>query len=202
MNYSNNNGQILTTPDILISKLDGAGIDKLVTIYGNEFKRRITNMKASSIPLEDRRKLITKKILEAVVTADDTVALSQKILDTYFVEKKREEKNVEWLNEFQVGEEILVYTPYKDYHATNIWQLAVVNKINKKTISVSLYGYDEVHDNDAVRNQTYGNNRLIWNKSPINQTKKVVSDRRSIIKKGANMDHRFTEGLRSVDYGN
>jgi hypothetical protein len=61
-----------TTPirfdqDILLEQLEKCGIDKLCLIYKNEFKRRMTNMKCSSIPLEKRKNTIVCAILEQLL---------------------------------------------------------------------------------------------------------------------------------------
>jgi hypothetical protein len=192
--------------DILIQKLDNAGIDKLVSIYGEQFKRRLTNMKASSIPLEKRKNLIITKILECVVKSDDNT-LSQKIIDTYFPVKEKKEKPVPtWINDFVVGEEVMLKFAPQDKQFSNIYtkihRKGKVLKINKKSISVGLFGYDDIDDMDAIKNQTYGFNKLVW-LNFING-KMVVFNRNEIVKKGemAWIDEEFIVGKRRVDWGN
>lgn len=179
--------------DKLMHHLDKAGIDTLVTIYKNEFKRRITNMKCSTIPLNERKRTIIKYILESIVKGD-TLALTNKIINTYFSKNTEKSYSPEWINEFSVGEEILVYND-------SIYNKGVVYKINKKSISVRLFCYREITDMNAIANQTYGTNKLEWGNF-TNKTKTIFK-RTDIIKKDEKtyMNRLFEEGERSVDYG-
>jgi hypothetical protein len=183
--------------DLLMKKMETAGIDKLVSIYGEQFHRRLTNMKASSIPLEKRRSLIITKIMEQIAKSDDK-AHDKKIMDTYFAEKPKEEKPiVEWLSNFAIGEEVIITNgPYKCPHRKGI-----ISKINKKSVSVKLFAYREIDDKNALLNQTYGYNKLIW--KTYTDDSKVIFDKKSIVKKGEMswIDEEFIEGKRFVDYG-
>jgi hypothetical protein len=188
--------------DILLKKLDEAGIDKLVSIYGDKFKRRISNMKCSRIPLEKRKNLIIKKILEAVVKSENE-NISKEILDSYFAEKqKKEMETPSWLNDYVVGEEVFILSAKPQDKAGYQNRKAIISKINKKSISVRLYGYDEIDDVNAIQNQTYGYNRLVW--WDFTNDSQIMYDNRNIIKK-ENLTGRyaeeFIEGKRSVDYG-
>jgi hypothetical protein len=189
---------IISTNDILMKKMETAGIDKLVSIYGEQFNRRLTNMKSSSIPLENRRNLIISKIMRAIAISDDK-AHDKKIMDIYFPEKPKEEKPiVDWMSNFTIGEEVLICGKYM--HNANI--KGKIAKINKKSVTVKLFAYTEISDKNAYENQTYGNNRLIW--ETFTNDSKVVFDKKSIIKKGeiSCIDAEFIEGKRPVDYGN
>ena len=188
---------IISTNDILMKKMETAGIDKLVSIYGEQFNRRLTNMKSSSIPLENRRNLIISKIMRAIATSDDK-AHDKKIMDTYFAEKPKEEKPiVDWMSNFTIGEEVLICGKYM--HNGN--RKGKIAKINKKSVTVKLFAYTEISDKNAYENQTYGNNRLIW--ETFTNDSKVIFDKKSIIKKGeiSCIDEEFIEGKRPVDYG-
>lgn len=188
--------------DILLKKLDEAGIDKLVSIYGDKFKRRISNMKCSRIPLEERKNLIVKKILEQVVKSENE-NISREILDTYFSEKEKKEKeSPSWLNDYVVGEEVFILSAKSQGRGSYVNRKAVISKINKKSLSVRLYGYNEIDDLNAIKNQTYGYNRLVW--FGFTNDSQIMYDNRNIIKK-ENLTglyaEEFIEGRRSVDYG-
>ena len=190
--------------DILLKKLDEAGIDKLVSIYGDKFKRRISNMKCSRIPLEERKNLIVKKILEQVVKSENE-NISREILDTYFSEKEKKEKeSPSWLNDYVVGEEVFILSAKSQGRGRYVNRKAVISKINKKSLSVRLYGYNEIDDLNAIQNQTYGYNRLVW--FGFTNDSQIMYDNRNIIKKehltSTGYDEEFIEGRRSVDYGN
>lgn len=73
--------------DNLSLVLGTIGIDKLQHIYRFWFKRGLTNMKASSIPLQTRKDKIITAIMTAVVNSE-SLELAQKILDTHFPDKK------------------------------------------------------------------------------------------------------------------
>lgn len=178
----------------LIVHLNKAGIDMLVTIYKNEFKRKITNMKCSAIPLDKRKGLIIKNILEAIVKGD-TLALTDKIITTYFSKNTEKTLSPEWINEFSLREEILVYND-------GIYNKGFVYKINKKSISVRLFCYSEIDDMNAIVNQTYGTNKLKW--WGLTNKTKIIFKRHHIIKKDERtyMNELFEQGERRVDYGN
>ena len=195
--------QVIYDEDILIKKLDFAGIDTMVSIYGNIFKRKISNMKASSIPLEKRRNLIITKILEAVIKSDDEL-ISKKIIETYFAEKPKQEKPVaDWVTDFVVGEEVIItLAPQQQKRGMKIHRKGKIIKINKKSVSVELFAYNEIDDKNALKNQTYGYNKLVW--ASFTNDKMVIFTRNMLVKKGDNnrTDEEFVEGKRSVDYGN
>jgi hypothetical protein len=73
--------------DNLSLVLGTIGIDKLQHIYRFWFKRGLTNMKASSTPLQTRKDKIITAIMTAVVNSE-SLDLAQKILDTHFPDKK------------------------------------------------------------------------------------------------------------------
>lgn len=183
--------------------LDDAGIPKMVSILGNEFKTRVSNIKCSSIPLEKRKELLKNTILSKCITID----IKQKIIDTYFTKKEVAKKDISWLDDFTVGEEVLI-TNAKKQNSTlskccysNIVRKAKIAKINKSSISVGLFAYTEKYDIDALQNQTYGSTKLIWNS--FTNDSQIVYDRRDIIKKGecSWRENIFEEGEINVDYG-
>ena len=196
--------EVISYNDDLIFELDNTGIDNLISIYGGEFKRRISNMKSSSIPLVKRRTLITTKIMEAVVKSEDKNH-AKKIIDLYFAKKPKQEKpDADWVADFVVGEEVIVTNaPQQDTRfSRTIHRKGKITKINKKSVSVGLFGYNEIDDKNALANQTHGSNKLIW--WNFTNDSKVVFDRKSIVKKGQYswIDAEFNEGRMSVDYGN
>lgn len=182
--------------DKLLKKIEEAGIDVLVSIYGNEFKKRITNMKCSSIPLQKRKDLITSKILEEVLKSNDE-KLSKKLLDKYFAPKQKQVKDVEWVKEFEVGEEVLVYRGL----GMGGRRKAKIIKINDKSITIRYFDYCMINDLHAIQLQTYGTHRLIW--GSLGEEKRVIKSRCDIYKKGQESyyDPEFEEGKQSCDYG-
>lgn len=180
----------------LIKKLNKTGIDTLVKILKGQFKRGFSNMKSSSIPLEKRRNLIITTILKCSKPSniDD-------ILKLYYAEKDKTkiEKDCSWVNNYSVGEELLGRTgEYGIY-----FRKAKVVKINKSSITIGLYYYNQIDDDDAARNQTYGNHRLIWGNF-IND-KKIIYNKDQLIKQTDFKDWNkkiFIEGKKSCDYGN
>jgi hypothetical protein len=183
----------------LEEKIKNAGIPTLVSIYGEQFKRRISNMNASSIPLEKRKNLITKKILEKCTT----IEIKKTIMDTYFTKKEKKQKDASWINDFVVGEEVLVLnTKPQTKYSRNITRKGLIQKINKTSVSVRLYGYNEIDDDNALKHQTHGYNRLIW--WNFTNDSQVIYSKSALVKKGdcEYYDEQFIEGKRSVDYGN
>jgi hypothetical protein len=188
-----------TTPirfdqDILLEQLEKCGIDKLCLIYKNEFKRRITNMKCSSIPLEKRKNTIVCAILEQLLKIGED-GLYRSILDKYFAPKQKKVNDNSWVNDFNVNEEVVVYHD-------GIYRKAIVKKINKASVSVLLAMYREEDDLNAIKNQTYGTNKLIWGGWCLKTI--PIKSRSRLYKKGDGWkyDEHIIEGSRSVDYGN
>jgi hypothetical protein len=184
--------------DILLTKLDSAGLDVMINILKNTFKSKVSNMKDTRIPLEKRRNLLIKIILENIVRSTD-VTLSKKILDTYFQKKVSIKRDVSWINDFVVGEIVLV----RRSDGRNGFLKAKIVKINKTTLSVKMYHYTTITDKDALINQTYGTDRLIWGDC-LGEIKNCYSSSR-IIKLGQGngaLDDQFIEGKCRVDYGN
>ena len=188
--------------DILLAKLDKAGLDILINILKDTFKCRISNMKSSSIPLQKRRDLIIKTILEHIVKSPDET-LSRKILDTHFPEKVSIKRDASWLDEFEVDEILLVYSNHD--HA---YIKARILKINKASLTVKMYSYTKILDTDAIQNQTYGNHRLVWENPEdqiLHQTydTKCLRSRNGFLKFGESKwrDDEFVEGKQRCDFG-
>jgi uncharacterized protein YkvS len=162
-------------------------------IYGEQFKRRITNIKSSRIHIGKRLTLIRNKILEEVSKNPDK-SIAQNILDKYFQKKEVAKKDASWVGDFKKGEEVLIV-------GRRMTRKGVVKKINKTSVSVDLFHYSEIDDMCALENQTYGKNRLIW--SSWTDKSQVIYSRDGIIKKGQETyyDEEFLEGERRVDYG-
>lgn len=183
---------IMTQP--LSLKLYSASIDTLIHIYQKEFGRRFSNMKCSSIPLEKRKKTIITGILKQVNTQD----LSRKIMTTYFEEPKKEKATPSWIQEFVVGDEVLVNVGTHWSSSKRI--KSVVTKINAKSVTVRLYAYRTIDDDNAFRNQTYGKDRLIW--TELSTETKTLFSRHDLIKRGeySFYDNLFVEGEHDVDF--
>jgi len=177
----------------LIEKLKDTGIDTLVKILRGQFKRGFTNMKSSSIPLEERRNLIITTILKCSKQSNN----ENDILKLYYAEK--DNKECSWVNNYSIGEELLCRTGEYGIRSRK----AKVVKINKSSITVGLYYYNQINDDNACRNQTYGNHRLIWGNF-IND-KKIIYNERYLIKQNEFSQYellQFIEGKKSCDYGN
>jgi len=189
--------EILTAS--LEAKIRNAGIPTLVSIYKEQFNRRISNMNASSIPLEKRKSLIVGKILEKC----DTIEIKKIIMDTYFTKKEKEEKDVSWLNNFVVGEEVLIMgAKAQGKYSRTITRKGLIQKINKTSVSVRLFAYTEIDDMNAIENQTWGYNRLVWDN--FTNDSQVIYSKDNIVKKGEckYRDEELIEGKKMVDYGN
>lgn len=168
--------------------LKDSSVDKLCDIL-SLFSKKITNMKNSRIPLEKRKTTIISFITDEINKLDEPTTLVDKIIKDHFTKKT---KNIEWLNEFVVGEEVLVN-----------YKKGKIEKINPKSVSVSMYTFDIINDDFAWNNQTFGTIRYIW-KPEIRDTI-VIHSREKLIKRGEDegaFDRYFIEGERSVDYGN
>jgi len=176
----------------LTEKLKDTGIDTLVKILRKEFKTGFSNMKSSSIPLEKRRNLIITTILKCSKQSKN----ENDILKLYYAEKDK--KECSWVNNYSIGEELLCCTG-----EFRIWaRKAKVLKINKNSITVGLYSYTKIEDEYAIRNQTYGTNRLIWC-SFIND-KKIIYNEQALTKQADFRNYQlncFIEGEQSCDYG-
>jgi hypothetical protein len=180
----------------LIKKLNETGIDTLVKILKEQFKRGFSNMKSSSIPLEKRRNLIITTILKCSKPSN-----IDNILKLYYAEKDKTkiEKDCSWVNNYFVGEQLLCKTGEYGIYSRK----AKVIKINKSSLTIGLYSYTQIDDVDGVRNQTYANHRLIW----VNfiNNKKVIYDKRDLIKQTDFNEsdlNIFIEGEKSYDYSN
>lgn len=181
--------------DELEKKLNSASIDTLVEIFRTEFKSRITNMKCSSIPLEKRKNIIITKILEAASKTNNDI--DKKIIDTYFFPQI---KNTEWVNDFVVGEEVLFHRgTTHGWHS--VYVKAKVMKINKSSISIRLFHYKVVIDENAYENQTYGYNKMVWDN--FTDERKIVYQRGALKKYGEIEIYNkyFTQGEYFADYG-
>lgn len=179
----------------LTEKLHKAGIDVLATILREAFHCRITNLKNSRVELEKRRKIAIDAILcEKALNNDETKANA--IIEKYFADKPKKEKNNSWLEKFEVDEQVLVYNSHISSYIKG-----QIQKINKNSITIQLFASIEVDDEEAMKNQTYGYNRLIWQN--FSSGKVIKYNKEGIIKKGENnwSDELFIEGKRSVDYG-
>lgn len=182
------------------------GVDKLIEIYAL-WKRKITNMKASSIPLDKRKKLIIDSIKKIMQNQPDEQ--NNEIIKTYFATKappEKKKKDTE-LSNYKVGD-IVLYDAGKHRY---IWIQAKVRKINEKSITIQLDEYRRINDLDALRDQTFGIDRLVW-LNCFGGAKKVITDSKKIWSKSDcetrdNGYHKdflryFDEGAMSVDFGN
>ncbi len=113
-----------------------------------------------------------------------------------WVKKPKDKKtNDEWLSNFVVGEEVLISGKYS--FDPNI--KGIIAKINKKSVSVKLFAYEEIVNEKDFENHAYGYNKLIW--ETYTNDSKVIFNKNKIIKKGEQYDEEFIEGKRGYDYG-
>lgn len=172
-----------------------ASINTLCGILRKEFNKGLTNMKSASIPLEKRKETIIKCILNECEKNEKDINL---ILAEHLNKKKiKPDNNYEWINEFKVGDEILVDMRNGGWNTEKV--KAVVKKINTCGLSVNLFNYRRITDTDALQNQTFGKDRLIW--TDLQTKTKVIQSRHRIIKKGEYYDDMFNEGWVQVDFG-
>jgi len=144
--------------------LKDSSIDKLCDIL-KMFGKRLTNMKNSRIPIDTRRETIIIYITNELNKLDEPTTLVDKISKDHFNIKT---KNIEWLKEFVVGEEVLVLEG--DFFK------GIIKKINPKSVSISMYDYDTI----GARHP-YGN-RHLW--KPEILSTKIVYSRVKLFKRG------------------
>lgn len=190
-------------PEFEFEKL---GIDTLIDIFAL-WKRKMTNMKSSRIPLEKRRTHIIDAIKKIMKDSPDEKNIE--IIKTYFAPKAPAEKKGKdpELSNYKVGD--IVLCDAGKYR--NIWTPAKVRKINEKSITIQFDEYRRIDDLDAIRNQTYGKDRLVW-LNCFGGAKKVIADSKNIWSKSdcetrykGDMSYLlryFDEGEVRVDFGN
>jgi len=164
-------------------------------------------MKASSIPIDKRKKHIIDAIKKIIKESPDEKNIE--IIKTYFAPKAPAEKKAKdpELSNYKVGD--IVLCDAGKYRT--IWTPAKVKKINGKSITIQLDEYRRIDDLDARRNQTYGKDRLVW-LNCFGGAKKVIADSKNIWSKSdCETRHKgdmsyllryFDEGAESVDFGN
>jgi hypothetical protein len=111
------------------------------------------------------------------------------------MQKQKKVNDNSWVNDFNVNEEVVVYHD-------GIYRKAIVKKNNKASVSVLLAMYREEDDLNAIKNQTYGYNKLIWGGWCLKTI--PIKSRSRLYKKGDGWkyDENIIEGSRRVDYGN
>ena len=111
------------------------GIDKLHDLFTKTHKKRFTNMKASSIPLEKRRLVLLKPLMK----------YHHKYNLYNYIEpiKKSEKKSEDKPMELSVGDKVT-------YRGDGWWNRrdgGIILKVNKKSYTVQFYESREIHYN-------------------------------------------------------
>jgi hypothetical protein len=155
-------------------------------------------MNNSRISLEERKNFITKLIIKH---CDENLTKYTAIMESEFQDTAKPVKNYDWVNDFTVGEEVIVrHFKSKKPRTVTRDRKGIIRKIGK-TIQVELYNYFQIIDVNAIKNQTYGKHRLIW--SDTFDEKITVYCRNALYKRGEynHIDALFEEGEKSCDYG-
>jgi hypothetical protein len=179
----------------LITNLNKIGLDPLQLILKKQFNCGISNIKCSRVPLEKRKNLLITSILKKAVNTK----IRNEILTIHF-NKEKKKIDCSWVNNYSIGEELLCKNKI---HYSGIHNIkSKVIKINKTSVTIGYYDYNIIEDDNAWKNQTNGENRLIWNKN-ISKTY-VVFNQKNLTKQCDFYQFEkkiFLEGIQSVDYG-
>lgn len=185
--------------NILIELIKKAGIDTLHLICKEQFDFKIKRqfLKNTRIPIEKRREFIINGLSKKIQASN--IEKIKKTIEKYFPKKEKKiktETDVNWLNDFQLGEEVLIRQKY--FHQPHL--KGYIHKINKKSVTVNLFKYKE-KENTKKSCQDYTYYRLIW--EPEIDKKVVIFSRDNLIKKGecVSYDKEFIEGEYSIDWG-
>ena len=177
------------------------GIDPLVDILAL-WNMRLTNMKASSIPIEKRKKIIIETIRKMIRTKPDHLKFVS--IAAYFKPKEKKEKDIDInLLKYNIGDEVL----YNDSKYRTKWVLAKVVKFNTKSLTIQLDTYRTIEDLKAMQDQTFGTDRLLWNydftgrKVVILDTKNIYSKEDCISRDRKYILKHFEEGSYEIDWG-
>lgn len=100
----------------------------------------------------------------------------------------------DWMNDFAVGEDVLV----GGGGVSGFLHKGQVQKINKKSLSLKLYQYTMIADDEAKKNQTEGSIRLVW--GDLIPYTYMVYRRADVYKRSQGYAKYFAEGKRYVDY--
>ncbi len=183
---------------------ENLGIDRLVEILAL-WKRKITNMKSSSIPLEKRKAVIISAIRKVIQSNPNHKHFL--VINSYFAPKEKAQPKIDnKLFTYKKGD--LVIHDVGKYRTKYV--LAKVVKINEKSITIQLDTYRTILDEKAMRDQTYGSHRLIWNECFWGD-KVVIKDSNKIYSKQDCLENKndksfyieyFTEGKEDCDFGN
>jgi hypothetical protein len=109
-------------------------------------------------------------------------------MENEFQVKFKQEKDLKWLKDFVVGEEVIVDTNYTCYSKRNPHRKGIITRIGK-TISVNIIDFDDV----GIRNphQMYFTNKIIYKQNIRKST--IVRERNAIHKRGEKHDEYFND---------
>jgi len=135
---------LITTRSMMLLKMKTLGHARLCKIFWNyfssDYKQWETTrlMNATYTPLEQRKRFIKSRILNGC----ESPTKHAEIMEKEFQVKPRAEKNYDWLQDFAVGEEVIVRKIENKSLACHLAKnvKGVVRKIGK-TIQVELYQY-------------------------------------------------------------
>lgn len=134
---------LITTRSRLMLKSRSLSIPTLCGIFKTHFRKRIINIKTSSIPLEIRKNVIITEIVKGCEENPGKYAeITRELLPKV--------KDYAWLSEFQVGQEVLIMVHPNKGMKIKYNRKGIVRSIGK-TLRVELYTYDLIPSVNAHR---------------------------------------------------
>jgi len=127
-------------PPHFTTLLENSSLNKLCDILAM-FSMRLTNIKCSRVSLTVRKEKIISVITEQLNNIDNPTTLVDKIIKDHFTKKT---KNIDWVNEFVVGEEVLVWIGLS-------YKKGIIKKINTKSVDLSQYAYHTVYRREDLK---------------------------------------------------
>jgi hypothetical protein len=158
---------LITHRSMLLHKMKKMGLSPMCNIYEKYFHSKLSRVNSRRIELEDKKKQIKGCIIER---CDEDPTKYAEIMENEFQvkpKKPRAEKNYDWLQDFAVGEEVVVR---KIENKSLVCHLrknvkGVVRKIGK-TIQVELYQYRWIEGKYTVL-ETFGEKVNVYRRDNI-----------------------------------
>ena len=136
------------------AKLWKMGIKPLVSLLKDYTRTRFTNMNSSKIPLEQRKTLLIKCLMEYHINKGNIV-LEEKKKEVKMVYKNKVER------EIKVGD-MINYNLASGAYCYDM-RGGLVVKIGKSKVTIQLYAAKLIHEDwESKRNQTYGYDVYSW----------------------------------------
>ena len=180
------------------AKLWKMGIKPLVSLLKDYTRTRFTNMNSSKIPLEQRKTLLIKCLMEYHINKGNIV-----------LEEKKKEVKMVYTGYSNKGKIIKVGDMINYNLASGAYCYdmcgGLVVKIGKSKVTIQLYGAKLIREDwESKKNQSYGHDVYSWEDKipykPVECWKKAVKSKISVSPESLTLvDNYFIE--KSFDYG-